>query len=260
MAAEWFYTTSKQQMGPVSWKELLELAEGGILKPHDMVWTEGMSEWVKAIQQKGLFAEDEFEEAVATKKSSYAQPKPPPGRRTRRKDDDDEEDERESKRDARKRKAEKAKMAVGVKVGLILGGIVFVLLFLGCAGGGLLWLTFSRENPRPIVNNVPNQGGRAIQDFTIPNIFANNFAERRVNLRQGQRVTITATSNVSHPHTDVDLFIIRASNNGHIASDQSIGPNSRVEFVVPATDSYIIRVENLGEGIAVTTRVIVEER
>ena len=27
MAVEWFYTTSKQQMGPISWKELLELAQ-----------------------------------------------------------------------------------------------------------------------------------------------------------------------------------------------------------------------------------------
>ena len=247
MAVEWFYTTSKQQMGPVSWKELLELAQGGILKPHDMVWSEGMAEWVKATQQKGLFAEGALEEVGGAKKSSYAQPKPPPGRRTRRNDEEDEEDERESKRGARKRTEEKAKMAVGVKVGLILGGVVFVLLLLGCAGGGLVWLTFARTKNAP-------------QDFTVPNILANNFAERRVNLRQGQRVTIVATSNVTHPMTDVDLFIIRASNNAHVTSDQTIGPNSRVEFVVPATDSYIVRIENLGPGVAVTTRVVVEER
>src|SRR6266852_1392226 len=106
MATEWFYTTNKRQMGPVSWKELLELAEGGILKPHDLVWTEGMDDWVKAINQKGLFANSGAEEAVsAGKKSSYTQPKPPPGRRTRRADDDeeDEEDDNEAKRKARKR-------------------------------------------------------------------------------------------------------------------------------------------------------------
>ena len=42
MAAEWYYTTNKQQMGPVSWDELRQLATQGLLKPNDLVWTEGM--------------------------------------------------------------------------------------------------------------------------------------------------------------------------------------------------------------------------
>src|SRR5947209_3204638 len=103
MSAEWYYTTNKQQMGPVSWDELRELAVVGILKPHDLVWTEGMEEWIKAIRQHGLFAEGAAEEGVASKKSSYAEPKPPPGRRVSvEEDEDDDEDEKEEKRKARK--------------------------------------------------------------------------------------------------------------------------------------------------------------
>ena len=49
---------------------------------------------------------------------------------------------------------------------------------------------------------------------------------------QGKTVTITANSKVSKIGTDVDLYVFRG--NVMIASDVSIGPNSRVEFVVPA--------------------------
>ena len=277
MAVEWFYTTSKQQMGPVSWKELLELAQGGILKPHDMVWSEGMAEWVKAINQKGLFAEDDIEEMAGAKKSSYAQPKPPPGRRTRRRDEDeeDEADERESKRDARKRKEEKAKMAVGVKVGLILGGVVFVLLLLGCAGGGLIWLSF-RDNPRrvanppQVVNNMPpnvnpGPGPKAVgaQNYVVQNLQQGQQNERQFQFQQGRRVIITSTNNIVLPDTDVDLYVIRRNHPNPIAWDTEVpnfDRNCRVEFVVPATDTYVIRLVNLGPGMARSCNVTIEER
>src|SRR6266498_2716786 len=105
MATEWYYTTNKQQMGPVSWNELRELAEVGILKPHDMVWCDGMDEWVKAINQSGLFADSGADEAIAapSKKSRFTEAKPPPGRRTRKRDDDeDDEDDEEAARKQRK--------------------------------------------------------------------------------------------------------------------------------------------------------------
>ena len=84
MAEEWFYTTNKQQMGPVSWKELVELAEVGILKPHDMVWTDGMGEWVKAINKKGLFTDGAENDVAPTgkKKAAYTESKPPPDRKS----------------------------------------------------------------------------------------------------------------------------------------------------------------------------------
>ena len=274
MATEWFYTTNKQQMGPVSWKELLELAEVGILKPHDLIWTEGMDDWVKASNQKGLFANSGAEEAVsAGKKSSYTQPKPPPGRRTRRADDDeeeeDEEDDKEAKRKARKRAEARAKTSVGIKIGLILAAVVFVMLFLSCAGAVLLWLSFrgAGNNPpqkmdNPPMGNPPPKAGPRVQSYTVRNLFQDRIHEKRFNFQQGQKVVITSTNNLTFPNTDVDLRILRGNDQNPFAWDDRLPEqdrNCRVEFIVPATDSYVVRVVNLGPGMARTCDVRIEE-
>lgn len=251
MATEWFYTTNKQQMGPVSWKELLELAEVGILKPHDLVWTEGMGDWLKAINQKGLFADSGAGEVVsAGKKSSYTEPKPPPGRRTRRADeDDDEEDPKEAKRKARKREEARAKTSVGIKVGLILAAVVFVLLLLACGGSLVLWLSLrGGDGPRR-------------ETYTIVNL--NQKDERRFNFKQGQRVVITVTNQLSRPDTDVDLFVFRGNDGGPFAFDRQLpqqNPNCRVEFVAPGNDSYRVVVVNLGPGMANRCDVVIDVR
>jgi GYF domain 2 len=258
MATEWFYTTNKQQMGPISWKELLELAEVGILKPHDLVWTEGMDDWVKAINQKGLFADGGAEVAVsAGKKSSYTQPKPPPGRRTQRVDDDDvedEEDDKEAKRKARKREEARAKTSVGVKIGLILAAVVFVLfvlLLLGCGGSVLLWLSLrGGDGPRR-------------ETYTIFNLNQKAQNEKRFNFSQGQRVIITVTNQLSRPDTDVDLFVFRGNDGAAFAFDKQIPQldrNCRVDFVVPANDSYRVVVVNLGPGVANRCDVAIDVR
>jgi len=53
--AEWFYAQEKQRFGPVSAVELKALAEAGKLRPEDLVWREGMDDWVPARRVKGLF-------------------------------------------------------------------------------------------------------------------------------------------------------------------------------------------------------------
>ena len=162
MSAEWFYTTNKQQMGPVTWDELRDLAEVGILKPHDMIWSEGMDEWVKAIQQSGLFADADAEvsaSATGKKRSSYADPKPPPGRRRRKIDDEDEEDEKEAKRKARKREEDRAKMGIGFRVLLGIGAVVGLLLLGTCVCGGIALLTWGGKDG-------PNNPARATQPHT----------------------------------------------------------------------------------------------
>jgi len=53
----WFYSRQGDQSGPVSFKELKELASNGSLNPrHDMAWTTGMAEWKPAGEIDGLFA------------------------------------------------------------------------------------------------------------------------------------------------------------------------------------------------------------
>ncbi len=58
MASNWFYADSgkdPQQRGPISSEELRGRARSGMLKPDDLVWKEGMQNWLAARKVKGLF-------------------------------------------------------------------------------------------------------------------------------------------------------------------------------------------------------------
>lgn len=55
MTIEWYYTKGNQQFGPVTPVELKKLAEQGDLGSEELVWREGMDEWVPAKRVKGLF-------------------------------------------------------------------------------------------------------------------------------------------------------------------------------------------------------------
>lgn len=56
MADEWHYSAGgTPPIGPVSAGELRELAAAGKLAPTDLVWKEGLAEWVPASKLKGLF-------------------------------------------------------------------------------------------------------------------------------------------------------------------------------------------------------------
>jgi hypothetical protein len=282
MAADWYYTTNKTQMGPVSWKELRELADVGILKPHDMVWCDGMAEWVKAINQTGLFADDGITETAGKrKKPAYTEPaKPPPARRSRRAEEEDEEDEDEDDKKSKKRRRDrdetKEKTSVGIKVGLILGGVVLVLVMLTCAGGGLLWLSSGGGNPPPprppiaggnvpVVPPAPPVGGARVVSYTINNLpqNANGGNVRIENFQQGKRVIITVTNTLRHPTTDVDLYVFQGNQRNALAADVAVpqqNRNCRVEFIAPVTGPYHVRVVNLGPFSATACHVRIEEQ
>jgi hypothetical protein len=68
MSEQWFYSKGGQQQGPVSSQQLKQMAATGQLQPTDLVWKEGMEQWVAASSIKGLF--------VAT--TSTPPPPPPP--------------------------------------------------------------------------------------------------------------------------------------------------------------------------------------
>jgi hypothetical protein len=281
MAAEWYYTTNKQQMGPVSWKELRELADVGILKPHDMVWADGMEEWVKAINQNGLFAEADAVTPVAAspkRKAGFTEAKPPPGRRTRKRveededNEDNEEDERTQRRKRRQRDEDKAKRGIGIRIFLGIGAVLAVLLLLGCGGILLVWLAWPANNapkpapgggaPPPIVK--PGPGAPKAQNYTIVNLAPNTDNTRQFTFQQGKQVTITVTNTLANPNTDVDLLVHPANNIKQvIAADidtPDVNRNCRATFVAPATQAYTIRVRNLGPGFASRCQVNIEER
>jgi hypothetical protein len=54
----WYYAKDDMRYGPVSAAELKQLASGGQLRLGDLVWREGMEEWVEARKVKGLFDTD----------------------------------------------------------------------------------------------------------------------------------------------------------------------------------------------------------
>ncbi len=56
---EWYYAKDNVQHGPVSAAELRQLAGRGELQPEDLVWREGMDDWIAAKRVKGLFDGDE---------------------------------------------------------------------------------------------------------------------------------------------------------------------------------------------------------
>ena len=85
MSQEWYYSLDGDRWGPVVAADLKKLAEAGTLKPCDMVWKDGMPEWVEAKALKGLFggtpksgeqpaAEKPKAEAADKRPSSRGQP------------------------------------------------------------------------------------------------------------------------------------------------------------------------------------------
>ncbi|MEZ6139017.1 MAG: GYF domain-containing protein [Zavarzinella sp.] len=55
MSQTWFYSDGEDRFGPVSQAELQQLAEKGQLMRRDLVWQEGMEDWVEARTISGLF-------------------------------------------------------------------------------------------------------------------------------------------------------------------------------------------------------------
>jgi hypothetical protein len=69
---DWYYARGNKQIGPVGSTELKQLAAAGQLRPNDLVWREGLTEWAPASSVRGLF-DDESKPAAAEERSS----KPP---------------------------------------------------------------------------------------------------------------------------------------------------------------------------------------
>jgi len=74
MASEWLYFKNGQQVGPVGTAQLKHLAGTGELSPGDLVWREGMAEWIAASEVKGLFVEGAMEASGALASSTVAAP------------------------------------------------------------------------------------------------------------------------------------------------------------------------------------------
>ena len=56
MADQWHFSINGNQSGPVSSSELKQLASSGKLSQTDLIWKNGMQDWVPAGKVKGLFS------------------------------------------------------------------------------------------------------------------------------------------------------------------------------------------------------------
>lgn len=56
MADQWHFSINGNQSGPVSSSELKQLASSGKLSQTDLIWKNGMQDWIPAGKVKGLFS------------------------------------------------------------------------------------------------------------------------------------------------------------------------------------------------------------
>jgi hypothetical protein len=253
MTAQWYYTSNNEQRGPVTWPKLRELAAIGMLKPSDLVWTDGMDEWVKARQQDGLFDGIDVEEEPEQRKSRFTEAKPSAGRRPSRDRDDADagDDDARTTRPTTKRRSGEG-MPAGLKVLLVLG-VVFVLIVMGggCIGG-IVWFSLR-----------PAGGGQRVHDsYTVNNLLPKGDQFRDYRFTRGRRVIIIVNNDMQVPQPDVDLYVHRLRDNQLVGADILVpaqNRNCRVEFVVPDNDTYRVRLVNLGPGMARRCNVRVDE-
>lgn len=167
MSAEWYYSVDGDRQGPVSAQELKKLVEDGTVKPADLVWKDGMGDWVAAKTIKGLFPAGASSAGTpAATKPVDEKPAAKPTRRVEPEDDDEaEEEERPRKRrevaerddddedeDRRPRKKKSRgglpadvsskKMTAGI-LGILLNAWGIHKFYLGMTGAGLTMLLVS---------------------------------------------------------------------------------------------------------------------
>jgi len=72
MSKTWFLYQDSKQTGPLTWDELSKLSAEGKIKPEDMVYTEGMSDWTKAENVAEIItAETAGQKTETSKRNKY---------------------------------------------------------------------------------------------------------------------------------------------------------------------------------------------
>jgi hypothetical protein len=202
--------TAEKPFGPVAAGELQRLAAARSLEPTDLVWKEGMAQWVPASTIKGLFPS---QPVVAPLPVVMAKEQDQPRRRRRRAADDE---------DALKKPA--GGMSMGLKIGLTLGGIA-----VGLAAFLVLMVVTGVGGPVDYTVDLPPQT-KDVRYFDF-------------NGGVHYRIALTSEAN-----SDVDIYMLDPRTNGRGAGDDSMGPNSLVNLR-PAVDSrFKVEIVNLGPG------------
>lgn len=278
MPKEWFYTSEGRQMEPVSDAELKQLAAKGMLKPTDMVWTEGMPKWVRASTAKELFPEDGIKVSypatgapkLATSSKGIGETVPLAplgggakksnvkdvfedvedkelGRDIRRKPSREEIEYEDNDRPRRRRRREESGLSSGAKVGIILGGaatliavVVIVVIVISNSGGG------------GNVNAGAAGGGGAakpgagniLASYTVENIQPDGSDRRTFQFQANMRYRFE--SKAKNRGGDMDLYLMDNQNTDLIWDDSDL-PDSQFEWVAPYTGRFKVEVYNFPE-------------
>jgi hypothetical protein len=78
--AQWFYSDAQQQqLGPVTFEQIQQLAASGQIQPTTLIWTEGMPNWTAASQVNGVYNPVATPAAAAPVAGAQANPYATPG-------------------------------------------------------------------------------------------------------------------------------------------------------------------------------------
>lgn len=235
--ADWYYARNNQQVGPVSDDDMHRLAEEGNLRPGDLVWRDGLAEWVPAESQG--FAGGRS--ARGTAEDDYDRP------RRARGDRGDRDDDYRPRRRSAKKKGPSTGLIVGLSVGgvvLLIGIIVGVVLLINSGGGG---------------------GGGDVGPGTYHGVLTGS--DRRDTRMRGPchiynlKMTAGRTYVIDHMTNQFDAYL-RLENAAGIEvardDDGGVGLNSKIIFRAPNSGTYRLIATSLGAGRGAYTLTIIE--
>src|SRR5262245_54926646 len=211
MADEWYFTVQGQRQGPVSTAQLREYAASGHLQPSDLVWKDGMPNWVPAGDARGLFPHEVAPAAPPAAAFDYEDDyeRRPYGRRPLR----------------RARRPEPKGVSAGVLIAIIGGvgafvlvGVIVVVVLVVNANSG--------NTPGSYTINL-NQGGRDIHWVTF---------------RAGRGASITGTSEMP---AQLNVYVFD-DGGMQVAADARFARDCFVNFVPSRTERYRIEIVNVG--------------
>jgi GYF domain 2 len=161
--AEWFYSVGDTRQGPVTEEDLRRLAADGKLQKSDLVWKDGMKDWVEARSVEMLFPRKGAGDDDRPSRRRFDPEGERPGRSKRaddydndrpsrrgRQDEEDDDDRPRVRRDdwadeyedrPRRKKLKKPGQIQAIAIMMLVGGILGILVFLGFAASciGLVW-------------------------------------------------------------------------------------------------------------------------
>jgi len=236
MVAEWFYAEQGQQRGPVTFVQLQQLAASGTLKPSDLVWKQGLSDWIPASSQPGLFA---AAAPAPTPELTFVEP---PAKRDRAREDDrddDVEEDRPRRRSSYERPTKSSGSSAGLKIALFGGGAAVLLLLVCCGIIGVI--------------AVANAGPSNEKKWSLK---SGEHKSWTVRFNQGDPVVIRVNST---GQSDMDLFVfdsdakmktmlnsrnIEGSLGLCVVYDNGPSQNCECRFTARQTQDYYILVVN----------------